>query len=73
MSEKWSVLPAGGDSRYSTDGEGRDKPAEQPIMDAPADPITKSTRAGWQGFVRVIAAATAAVAVALILMAIFLL
>ena len=42
-------------------------------MDASADPITKSTRAGWQGFVRVVAAATSVVAVALILMAIFLL
>jgi len=42
-------------------------------MDASADPITKSARAGWQGFVRVVAAATSVVAVALILMAIFLL
>lgn len=42
-------------------------------MDGSADPITKSTRAGWRGFVRVSTAATSAVAVALILMAIFLL
>ena len=42
-------------------------------MDGSADPITESTRAGWHVFVRVSAAATAAVAVALILMAIFLL
>ena len=42
-------------------------------MDGSADPITKGTRAGWQGFVRFSAAATVAVAVALILMAIFLL
>ena len=42
-------------------------------MDAPTDPITKSSRAGWQRFVRVVAAATLAVAAALILMAIFLL
>jgi len=42
-------------------------------MDASADPITKSTRAGWQVFVRFSAATTLAVAVTLILMAIFLL
>lgn len=42
-------------------------------MDASADPITESTRAGWRGFVRYSTAATLVVAVALILMAIFLL